>query len=113
MGIEQTPLRIRVQGEAVLSEDPELMARFPSATMIIIVNITSVFHNCARYIHKHTRTETSKYVPDENGEQPFPVWKRIDAVQDSLLANDIGKAEDEGGTISMEDYAEHLSKGTS
>ena len=113
MDIEQTPLRIRVQGEAVLSEDPELMTLFPSATVIVIVDISSVFHNCARYIHKHTRTETSKYVPDENGDQPFPVWKRVDAVQDSLLANDIGKAESEGGTITLEDYADHLSKGTS
>jgi predicted pyridoxine 5'-phosphate oxidase superfamily flavin-nucleotide-binding protein len=111
--LEQNPLRVRVQGDAILSNNPKLLERFPGANMIVEINITSVFYNCARYIHKHTRTETSQYVPNLNGEQPFPSWKRIDGLQDSLHPNDIGKAENEGGTISMDEYNDHVSKGIS
>lgn len=111
--LEQNPLRVRVQGEAVLSNNPELLEHFPGANMIIEINITSVFYNCARYIHKHTRTETSKYVPNKHGDQPFPSWKRIDNLQDSLHPKDIGKADNEGGTISMDKYNEHVLKGIS
>jgi len=111
--VEQNPLRVRVQGKAVLSNDSDLLKRFPGATMIVKIDITSVFYNCARYIHKHKRTETSKYVPNINGDQPFPSWKKIDALQEVLHPDDIGRADDEGGTISMEEYNEHVAKGTS
>eukprot|EP00435_Cladocopium_sp_Y103_P077310 s1_g1049.t1 len=63
----ETPHRVRVQGTARVSKDPELMGRFPGANMVVDVEIASVFVNCARYIHKHKRLETSKYVPDEKG----------------------------------------------
>ena len=111
--LEQNPLRVRVQGKAVFSNKPELLERFPGASMIVKIDITSVFYNCARYIHKHTRTETSKYVPNRNGDQPFPSWKKIDALQDVLHPHDIGRADNEGGTITMDEYNEHVSKGIS
>ncbi len=109
----ETPHRVRVQGTAQVSKDPELMAQFPGANMVVDVEVTSVFVNCARYIHKHKRLETSKYVPDEKGDQPFPSWKRIDLLQDALPAKDAGRAEDAGGLITIEDYQEALEKGES
>ncbi|MEM6834246.1 MAG: pyridoxamine 5'-phosphate oxidase family protein [Pseudomonadota bacterium] len=109
----ETPNRLRIQGDASISKEPAFVDRFPGANMVVKVDITSVFVNCARYIHKHQRLETSKYVPDEKGEQPFPAWKRIEAIQDALPAKDQGRAGSEGGTISFDDYEDHVAKGTS
>ena len=108
-----TPLRVRVQGEAKLTKNPEYLEQFPGSTMIVEINITSVFYNCARYIHKHTRVETSKYVPDNKGNQPFPAWKRIDALQEVLHPTDIGRAAEEGGTITEAEYGAAVASGTS
>lgn len=108
-----TPWRIRVQGTAKLSRDPEHLAMFPGANMVVDVGVDVVFQNCARLIHKHERVETSKYVPDANGQQPYPAWKRIDAIQDFLHPDDIGRAAAEGGTITEEQYLEKVNAGAS
>lgn len=111
----ETPNRIRVQATTVsTNDDDDLMAKYPGALLIVRAQVTSVFVNCARYIHKHERTETSPYVPDPtSGEQPYPAWKRIDAVQDALRPDDQGKTDDAGGIITMEDYADKLAAGQS
>ncbi|MEO1492352.1 MAG: pyridoxamine 5'-phosphate oxidase family protein [Pseudomonadota bacterium] len=108
-----TPWRIRVQGKAKLCKDPALMADFPGCNMVVDVAVTVVFQNCARYIHKHTRVETSPYVPDAEGNQPFPAWKRIEPLQPFLHPDDQGRAEQEGGTLSEEEYLEKVQDGTS
>lgn len=109
----ETPLRVRLQGTASVSTDADLMSRFPGSNMVVEVDVTSVFYNCARYIHTHKRVEASKYVPNEKGEQPFPAWKRIDLLQEVLQPKDIGQAEREGGTISIEQYDEKVQQGDS
>jgi len=109
----ETPNRIRLQGEASLSSDDPELVNYPGANMIVRVKVTSCFLNCARYIHKHQRLGQSPYVPDENGAQPYPSWKRIDMVQDALPAKDAGKAAAEGGTITFDGYVEKLMDGTS
>jgi predicted pyridoxine 5'-phosphate oxidase superfamily flavin-nucleotide-binding protein len=108
-----TPLRVRVQGEAQLTRDAGHLTRFPGANMVVEVGITSVFYNCARYIHRHARVEMSRYVPDANGKQPFPAWKRIEDLQGSLRPDDEGRAEAEGGTITEEEYQAEVMRGTS
>lgn len=109
----ETPNRIRVQGNATLTEDDPELARYPGANMLVRVAVTSCFLNCARYIHKHQRVAASPYVPDQNGEQPHPSWKRIDLVQESLPEEARARTEAEGGTITMEDYAQKLMAGKS
>ncbi len=112
----ETPHRVRVQATARyttdLNADPELAGRWPGAIGIVHATVDSVFVNCARYIHPHTRVEPSKYVPDENGQQPHASWKRIDLLQDSLSEEDQARTADEG-TITMEDYADRLAAGES
>jgi len=108
-----TPLRVRVQGEAKLSQNADYLEKFPGANMIVEVDITSVFYNCARYIHKHERVEASKYVPNAKGEQPFPAWKRIDGLQEVLQPKDIGRAAEEGGVITEAEYEAKVMEGTS
>jgi len=108
-----TPWRIRVQGTAKLSQDAELMAQYPGSNMVVDVAVDVVFQNCSRYIHKHTRVETSPYVPAADGSQPFPAWKRIDGLQPVLHPDDQGCAEREGGTITEEEYMEKVLEGSS
>ena len=109
----ETPNRVRVQGNATVSSNDPEMANYPGANMIVRVDVTSCFLNCARYIHKHTRVSNSPYVPDSEGEQPHPSWKRIDMVQDSLPEASRTKTAKEGGTITFDEYVEKLMAGES
>lgn len=109
----ETPNRIRVQATATINEEDELLQRYPGANLIIRAHVDKVFLNCARYIHKHIRVDTSPYVPANDGTQPFPAWKRIDVIQDSLCPQDQGKAALEGGVITQDEYGEKLQAGES
>ncbi len=108
-----TPWRIRVQGTAKLSRDTELLAQFPGCNMVVDVGVDVVFQNCSRYIHKHTRVETSPYVPAADGSQPFPAWKRIEGLEPVLHPDDQGRVASEGGSITEEEYLNKVSEGTS
>lgn len=109
----ETPNRVRVQGKATLLDDDPAMAHYPGARMIARVDVTSCFLNCARYIHKHERVAASPYVPDAEGRQPHPSWKRIDMVQDSLPESARAETRAAGGTITFDDYVEKLMAGES
>lgn len=109
----ETPQRVRVQATATLHVDDELLGEFPGAIAIVRATVGTAFINCARYIHKHTRTETSQYVPDEEGVQPHPKWKRIDMIQPLLGTDDQQRTIDSGGTVTAEEYGEALMSGDS
>ncbi|MEM1154258.1 MAG: pyridoxamine 5'-phosphate oxidase family protein [Pseudomonadota bacterium] len=109
----ETPQRIRVQGTASITTKQSAMEVYPGSNMVVLVKVDSVFYNCARYIHSFKRAGTSKYVPDEQGNQPFPAWKRIELLQDVLVPKDQGRAEQEGGTITQDDYNRLVSEGDS
>ncbi len=109
----ETPNRFRVQATARVSSDDPEMERYPGATMVVRATVDTTFVNCARMIHKHTRVETSPYVPDADGNQPHPAWKRIDGIQDVLPDHARERTAAAGGEITMEDYAEKLMAGES
>jgi len=109
----ETPNRIRVQGSATLSTDDPELARYPGAKLMVRVDVECCFLNCARYIHKHRRVETSPYIPDEAGAQPHPAWKRIDIIQDALPESERRRTRAEGGPITMDEYGEKLMAGQS
>lgn len=108
----EVPNRVRVQGDATVSADDPELARYPGAKLLVRVHVESCFLNCARYIHKHQRVEASPYIPDKQGAQPHPSWKRIDFVQDALPEKDRARTR-ETGEITMDDYVEHLMAGKS
>jgi uncharacterized protein len=109
----ETPNRLRIQATATLHSDGPWLDEYRGAIMVVSAHIDKVFINCARYIHKHTRVSTSRYVPDENGEQPLPAWKRLEHLQHALPPQDRGRADEEGGTITFEQYVEKLAAGES
>ncbi len=110
----ETPNRLRLQATVQqVTDDPVVLARWPGATLVTIATVETVFHNCGRYIHRHARTADSPYVPDADGAQPLPAWKRIDLVQDVLSVDERRRTEAAGGTITFEDYVGKLLSGTS
>lgn len=105
----ETPDRLRVQATArIVADGDPLVATFPGAESVVVATIDRVFVNCGRYIHRHQRIEASPYVPDAEGHQPLPAWKRIDGLQDVLPERDRGRVDAEGGTITAADYAERV-----
>ncbi len=109
----ETPNRLRLHASATVHDDDPAMERFPGAELIVRARVENVFANCARYVHPHTRAGASPYVPDADGEQPYPAWKRIDLIQPLLPEADRGKAVQAGGEIDVEEYARRLADGTS
>jgi predicted pyridoxine 5'-phosphate oxidase superfamily flavin-nucleotide-binding protein len=80
--------RLRLNGEASVSEDDELLAAYPEAQLIVRVRAREVFPNCGRYIHRYALVERSRFVPTPRCETPTPDWKRSDWARDVLPATD-------------------------
>ena len=89
--------RMRVNGDAHVAEDDELLASYPQAQFIVRVSVREVFPNCPRYIHRSRRVEASPFVPREDCETPVPAWKRSDWARDVLPADD--PARDPNATV--------------
>lgn len=109
----ETPHRVRLQARASISTQPDHLELFPGALVAVEAHVDSTFVNCGRYIHKHSRIESSKHVPGNDGRQPLAMWKRIDLLQDSLAPKDQGSAAMNGGTITSDEYAEAIRTGES
>lgn len=104
----ETPQRLRVQGVATIDDG----AAGPGADCIVRIAPTAVFANCARYLHPMRRIAESAYVPGADGRTPFPSWKRIDEVVESLPERDRDTAY-RLGTIGVDEYAKLLREGRS
>ena len=107
----ETPHRVRVQATASLSTEAQDLARYPAADIVVRAIVDRVFINCGRYIHKHDRVATSRYVPDADGNAPVPAWKRIDAIQDVLPEADQARVAADGGTLDFDGYAKRVADG--
>ncbi len=107
----ERPNRLRVHGTAELIFEGPLLESYHEAQFLVQVNISEIYPNCPRYVHKYQRVAKSKFVPAPDVETPIPGWKRIDQVQDALPAHQQGRAEERGGKITMEEYAEQLARG--
>lgn len=107
----ETPRRLRIQARATIDDSAERVERFPGAQTSVVLQVEKLFPNCARYIHPHERSATSRYIPDPDGAAPIPSWKRIDLLQPVLPDSDRQAIGDD--TITPEEYAERLANGTS
>ncbi len=99
----EKPHRLRLQGDASIDSNDPLMADYSEADMIVRVNVLKLWKNCPRYIHKYVKEAPSTYVPRADCETPLPDWKKLDMIQPALAAKDQGKAEKQGGTITIEE----------
>jgi len=106
----EKPHRIRVQGTATVSREDPLLPQFPGADMLVRVKLSEMWQNCPRYIHRHQKLETSRYVPQAECETPLAGWKQTDIVQDVLLPDDAAKAQ-EAGIIPIEKWMDKVKSG--
>ena len=88
----EKPNRLRVSGEASITEGDSLLADYPEAQLVIRVAVTEIFLNCPRYIPKFKRVADSPFVPVAGRQTPFPNWKQIDFVRETLPERDRQKA---------------------
>jgi predicted pyridoxine 5'-phosphate oxidase superfamily flavin-nucleotide-binding protein len=100
----ERPFRLRVQGEAEVSDAPELLASFKEAELVVRVKVTELWMNCPRYIHRYQKLKTSRYVPQDDVETPICEWKRIEGVQDVLRPNEVQQVARSGGVIPIEEW---------
>lgn len=111
MNFEQ-PFRLRVQGSAELLLDDPLVATWPEAQFVVRVQVSEVFPNCPRYVHRYAKVAASKYVPRAGEPTPLAGWKRIDLMQDALPARDQGRAAGAGGVIPIEEWFGQVMSGS-
>lgn len=108
----ETPSRLRVQGNAQLTDDPSIVGLWPGAQFGVKVEIAALIANCPRYIPRMHRIGGSRYIPDtKTGHQSIPGWKRIDAIQGVLPKRDQGKASCFGGWISTDEWGAMVMQG--
>lgn len=84
----EKPHRLRVHGEASISNKDPLMKKYKEADLIVRIKISDYWQNCPRYIHKYTKMKKSKYVPRKGSNTPIAGWKKTDAVNDVLSKKD-------------------------
>ena len=107
----ETPNRLRLQGTASVSADDALIAEYKEAELIVRVNVSEIWTNCPRYVHRYQKVDPSRYVPRAACETPLAEWKRIDMLQDVLPSEDHGRIERAVGTISMLEWADKAKAG--
>ena len=106
----ETPHRVRVHGTASIDPEDPLQAEIPGAELVVRVDISEIFVNCPRYIHRYQRLAASHYVPQAESPAPLPQWKRIDELQGALSPQEKLTVE-KLGTITAEQYGELVMKG--
>lgn len=107
----EKPFRLRAQGKAEVSSDPELLAHFKEAELVVKVTVSELWMNCPRYIHRFERVKSSRYVPQEGAETPVCEWKRTDAVQDVIRPAEVEQVQKAGGVIATEDWIARVQAG--
>ena len=90
--VSERPSRLRLNGIASVDEEDELVARYPEAQFIVRVDVTQLFPNCPRYIHRMALVERSRFVPRAECATPVPAWKRSEWARDVLPEDDPARA---------------------
>jgi uncharacterized protein len=80
--------RMRINGSAVLDDNPERLATFEGAKMIVDVTARHIFPNCPRYIPAMGGLDISPNVPRPGHEPPEAAWKFRDYAKDHLPERD-------------------------
>ncbi len=91
-----------MHGTAALAEIPACSRSNPGADHVVRVSSEKIFVNCGPLHPPERGTELSPHLPDADGHQPFPAWKRIDLFEGALPAGDEQKVARKGGTIPLE-----------
>lgn len=106
----ERPFRLRLQGTASVSRSDPLRSSFKDAELVVRVELSELWMNCPRYIHRYAKVQTSRYAPRADAETPLCEWKRVDALGDVLRPHETA-AVDKAGRISIEEWMGHVLSG--
>ena len=106
----EKPHRLRVHGEATITEGDSLLKDYPEADLIVRVKLTDYWQNCPRYIHRYKKIDESKYIPKKNKKTPVAGWKKADIVQDVLSKKDRKKI-NKKDIIGIKDWLDRVKSG--
>ena len=76
--------RLRIQGVAKIEEGDALLSEYTEAQFIVRIEVTEVYKNCPRYVHRYQFVETSEFVPKADRPTPRPAWKTAGELRDVL-----------------------------
>jgi hypothetical protein len=79
--------RVRINGEAVIRDDPDTLARHHAAKLVVRV-VCELFSNCPRSVHDLQHGQLSAYLPAPGYAPPAPEWKSRDYIQAILPKDD-------------------------
>jgi uncharacterized protein len=99
----EKPFRMRLQGQARVTKDPQALAMFKEAELVVAVKLHELWMNCPRYVHRFQKVSPSRYVPRGETETPLCEWKRIDGLQDVIRPKDMAAVE-KAGPISIDEW---------
>jgi len=78
------PRRLRVNGQAIVSDSDPLLSETVGAQLIVRVTVRAIFPNCPRYIPTMQPIEPSIYAPRAGEVPPEPKWKSFDDFKDHI-----------------------------
>src|SRR5712671_6355898 len=78
------PQRLRVNGEATVSDRDPLLGQTVGAQLIVRVAARAIFPNCPRYIPTMQLINASIYAPRPGCDPPEPAWKDFDDFRDCV-----------------------------
>ena len=78
------PNRLRVNGEARVSDSDPLLKETVGAQLIVRVTARAIFPNCPRYIPTTQSFEPSAYVPRAGQDAVEPAWKGFADIKDCM-----------------------------
>ena len=84
--------RLRIQGEARITEGDALLSEYPEAQFIVRIEVSEVYKNCPRYVHRYQFVETSEFVPKTGRPTPQPAWKTSEKLRGVLPGSAGGAA---------------------
>ena len=84
IAMDGKPRRLRVNGEATVSDQDPLLGQTVGAQLIVRVTARAIFPNCPRYIPTMPLIEPSVYAPRAGCEAPEPAWKTFDDLKDCV-----------------------------
>jgi uncharacterized protein len=99
----ERPFRLRLQGRAVLTRDPAVLASYKEADLVVRITVSEVWMNCPRYIHRMQKVKPSRHVPRDGADTPVCEWKRIEGMEDTLRPAELA-AVAKAGTITQDQW---------
>jgi predicted pyridoxine 5'-phosphate oxidase superfamily flavin-nucleotide-binding protein len=82
MTMDGAPRRLRVNGEATVSDDDPLLGQMVGAQLVVRVKVRAIFPNCPRYVPDLESGQEARHAPRAGIETPEAEWKRMEMIAD-------------------------------